>query len=203
MWSVRNMNLSSRISSFTFTTVRDARAYIRLQTLPHFCAPSYHSTYYLMPIKVSFSIEFFTWPRTQVPLSRWSRLRDRIRRKYQGSHTTSWSFLAAETDVNPPPYLDTHMRPEICVTPSTPTDDFDTSLRCYEARTSSVAENETCPDSVSSIQIPGTCSLRIGTWYQTYVAARTALRTRIVRTPIIERSMLHGCKAIKTWIPHC
>jgi hypothetical protein len=145
-----------------------------------------------MPIKVSISIEFFTWPRTQVPLSRWSRLRDRFRRKYEGSHASSWSFLAKEVDVNPPPYLDTHPLSEVCITPSTPTDDYQHSLRSYEARTSSVAEVHICQAPVSNIEMPRMCSLRARTWYQTYVESRTALRTRVDVLLTVRRSRRHG-----------
>ena len=97
-----------------------------------------------MPIKISITIELITWPRRRVPLGLWSRVRTQIRRKYEGSHHSSWTFLENETMEiaageldQPPPYIGPCRLPAIMVTPSTPDDCEDFSA--YEFRTQMAA----------------------------------------------------------------
>ena len=88
-----------------------------------------------MPIKISITIELFSWPRTRVPLAFWSRVRTRIRRNRPGPYLTNWilddqSIVEGNLE-EPPPYTNSQPLPEILITPSTPDECEDFSS--YEA----------------------------------------------------------------------
>jgi hypothetical protein len=156
--------------SFPASAVKGLSTYISYRPA-ELAVPS--SPRHPMPIKISITIELFTWPGRRVPLGLWSRVRTRIRRKYEGSHTSNWSFWAHEDITedcmdHPPPYIGHNTPPAILITPSTPTNECNESISWYEARISSASEEQTCQDLVPGMERSGTYDAKLKCQHYAY-----------------------------------
>lgn len=134
------------------------------------------SPYHLMPIKISITIELFTWPRRRVPLGIWTRVRTRLQR---GSFLT---YENADEDCfeHPPLYIGHDAPPAIMITLSTPTSGCIESATWYKARTAAASGEQFC-----EMERSGTCEKK--------QCVLTVLMVIQIRAVSLSR-LLSGCR---------